>query len=262
MAANAVTLDLPAESATMSTAAQYLNASLDSNDNSIENVSFYYRPVSGTGAWTLIGYKANTTNAQTTFNTTWNSIGVIDNNNSEINATAHDIAEDHVSTDASIKVIIDNGDPTATWSSTSVTNGIVTKYSVPFIAGIDADATIGVTNCTAWLATGGTAQDMTATANACSEEYAVEDFGITANGVYSLKIMVTDANADSTNTSIKIIELALLGSGTGPSDYLNGEDDGVIEGDEGIGDTTILQEKNIIVRVWNKIIEFFKGIFK
>jgi len=258
-AANAITLTLPAESATMTSATQYLNASLDSNDDSIENISFYYRPVSGTGAWTLIGYKENTTDTQTTFNATWDSTSVIDNNNSEINATAMDIANDHVSTDASIKVIIDNGDPTAAWSSSTI-DGIIVKYGTSFTTGITADSTIGVKNCTIFLGSG-TAQEMTATANACSESYAAEDFGITANGEYDMIITVTDANADKTNTSTRTVTVATLASG-GTESAMENIDEEQTEDDTTIGTTDTLPEKNFIIKIWDKIVEFFNRIFK
>jgi len=254
-AANAITLDLPAESATMSTATQYLNASLDSNDHEIENISFYYRPVSGTGTWTLIGYAENTTNAQTTFNATWDATGVIDNNNSEINATASDVANAHVSTDSSVKVIIDNGDPTAAWSTASVASGIKLGKIATFTAAINADNTIGITNCTIFLGSG-TAQDMTAVGNACTASYTAEDFSISDNGIYDMIITATDANADTTNTSTRTFEV-ILPAGGGIVLYNE-----VIEDDGAIEDGIIPSEKNIITRILDKIIEFFKKIFK
>lgn len=256
-AANTITLDTPAANGITSTTSQYLNSSLDSNDHSIENISFYYRPVSGTGVWTLIGYTVNTTNAQTTFNSTWDTTSFIDATNYELNATASDITNAHISTDSSTGVKIDNGDPTATWSTSSVTNAMKTGKSVPFTAAIDADNTIGITNCTIFLGSG-TAQNMTGSGNACSASYTAEDFGITANGIYNMIIMATDANANSTNTSTRTFEIVTPTSGGGTRHIAT------IKSDEVIEDTTdeiIPPEKNIIVKMLDKIIDFFKGLF-
>ncbi len=205
-AANTITLLSPAQDQFTSGSTFLLNTSLDTNSANVTNVTFYYK--TDGGAWTLIGRVINTSAQQLAFNRTFASTALTDRNNMTFNATGANITGAIITEDTSTGVQINNGVPTVTFSSASIGSSGQVRISDSFTLGIDADATIGINNCT--VAMNSVTIALTATANACTSPFLASNFSIIQPSAseFTATFTATDDNNNATSNTrlFKIIE--------------------------------------------------------
>ena len=216
-AANTVTLVTPAADATANTTTQLLNATLDTNSLNLTIANFFY--TSG-GVNTSIATVTNST--ELNFNTTWDTTAIDDINNIVVwvNVSNNTYTNDFTgSMDSSTGVDIDNGNPTATLTSGSITSVYIAASDDYFTLGLNADNAIGISSCLAYFtdAENGEVSSyaISASANACSSSVLVPDtIGLTKGQTYNSLIQATDGNGDTTNSSVRILKVASTGGTT------------------------------------------------
>src|SRR3972149_8424535 len=148
-AVNTVTLNLPAQDASISGATYILSASLDTNDFNLTNGTFFY---SNGASNVTIGSTANGT--ATVFNLTWDTTTIVDVDNYVlwVNITNSTYSGDYTgSLDSSTGVDIDNGNPTVTLSSNHFSDLTNVRKSQTFTVAGNADSTIGVSSCVVYF---------------------------------------------------------------------------------------------------------------
>ncbi|NOZ47388.1 MAG: hypothetical protein GXO79_11490 [Chlorobi bacterium] len=219
-ATNVITVATPAAAASISGSAYTITATLDSNDGNVTNVSIYYQSP-GASTWNLIATVQNTSTAQTSFSTTWDTTAFVDDNDYTINATAPSAAGT-TSTDTSTGVDIDNGNPTATLSSATFTTNKQRFGAQTFSMGLNADATIGISSCIIYCTdtNNGNVYSTTASvsANACSNTTLTpKTFSLVKARAYNCLVQATDGNGDSTNSSSRLLTYVVESSGHNPS---------------------------------------------
>lgn len=123
MAANTPTLNTPAASKYTSGSAYVVNVTLDTNTLNITNATFYYKTL--TGGWTLIGDVVNTTANRLEWSTTFDTTSIVDQEGMTFNVTMTNASADPipVSADTSLTVKNNNGNPSATFSSSTFASG-------------------------------------------------------------------------------------------------------------------------------------------
>lgn len=250
LADNTVTLETPAASAGI-TGTYVLNATVDTNSLNLTNATFYYK-ITG-GSWILIASVKNQSGLS--FNYTWVSTGIVDAENAVFNVTIQNesTGKGVITEDTSTGVDVDNGFPTATLSSSSLAdNAKVTISSGVFDFSIDADSTIGITNCTFWI--GSSSLNIDSSGNACSDSVlTTNNFSGLSAGYYDYLITATDNNANKTNSSTRTIELVAQGGGGGKYLYVEGIAEDIIS------DVTV-PSKNIFLRAIDWIGNLFRVI--
>jgi len=210
-AANTITLDAPAQDASIS-GTYSINSTLDSNTLNITSVEFFYKI--GAGSWVSVGTTTNTSAAQVTFNKSFDTTSIIDDDDLTFNATASN-ETGAVTSDTSTGVDIDNTNPTATWGSSAIAGTISFRPSESWIIQTEVDSN-GVDSCTIFI--GSSSDTISASGNICSKTYTAISFGIDT-GVHTAIIQVHDGNEDLTNSSSRqlIIDSEASGSSSRPS---------------------------------------------
>jgi len=246
--ANDVTLTLPAQDASIS-GSYVLSADLDTNTLNMTSATFFYETG---GVNTTIGTTPNETATQ--FNYTWVTTDLIDVNDYTIwvnvsNATAM------VTSDPSTGVDIDNGNPTATWSSASFIDNLALISSTTITLGLDADSSIGISSCKVYFTNSKTnvasTKDISASGNACTNTTTPASESLGVNEVYTVVIEATDGNDDKVNSSSRTLRVTPVSAGGGGSTTL------VI--DDGVPSDKI---SNFFTRIIDSIKNFFGNFFK
>lgn len=225
LAANTITVQAPRSNVTVGGASVLLNSTFDTQSANVSNVSFYYR-ASSTSTWTLIAdiyQSAGGNNASITFNTTWDTSGLLDSRSYVINATGRN-STGTVSSAANHSIRTDNGVPTASFSSDSPYNFQAFNNGQSFTVGLAADATRGISNCTATLA--GNTIELNATSNSCSRSVTNTDFSISSEDENTLYLTAYDDNGNQTNSSTRTVTIYFksgggLGGGGGSTPAAN-----------------------------------------
>ena len=263
LGANAITLNTPAASASISGTTYILNGTLDTNTINITNATFYYKIDSG--SWVEIGSVVNTTVGQLNYTYSWDTSSIVDTSNMTFNISAINTTGVQVTTDTSTGVLINNGVPTATYASTSLATATQLYLDTSFTFAVDADNTIGIENCTYYI--GSTTKTVTASGEACSTAYTPSSFGVTTAGDYSYLITVTDDNGNQTNTSSRTIQIygTNTNSGSGGTGIIQSVDNTPTNIDAttgtGAGAGTTTTESNVFVRFFSAIGNFFTKLF-
>ncbi len=162
-AAQSINITNPVNTSNLSTATQYLNASILGVDGTslVGNVTFYYQPWSylNNASWILIAVVTNTSSNQSTFNSTWDTTAIADGKNYTLNASArrYGDADAFNGTTRRSNMTIDNTPPTiVVYSNATLTaylNGTIkqstTAASNKTTLNISiTDATVGLLNST------------------------------------------------------------------------------------------------------------------
>ena len=214
-AANTINITHPAQDASIS-GTYVLSATLDTNTLNLTRANFYYYDTS----WHLIA--ANVSNITTTmFNYSWVTTAFVDVNNWVINVTVSNQTYAIQTTDNSTGVDIDNGDPTASWSSTSISNNYDILGTTTFTLGLSADSTIGISSCTIFCtdAVNSTIYVTTTTTsgNACSNTTLTPaGFPLAPARAYNCLVEAIDGNSDKTNSSSRLLTYKVAETGTLP----------------------------------------------
>lgn len=250
-----ITLQTPAESASLAGAAQMLNSTIENpaGDAGPYNVSFYYQ-VAGESTWTLISTVTNTSANQASFNTTWDTTAIVDQLNLTINATSRDLVNAINSSSATLLHPLDNGNPTATLSSSTFTNEKNVFVDDSFTVGLDADATIGISSCLVYFTNENdnsvTTKVVSASANACATTTNAEDESLGIHN-YGVIMEATDANSNKTNSSERRLFVTSRGGGGGIA----------ISQTQFVGDTGLDRAQSSIGNVSESIRNFIVNIF-
>jgi len=261
--ANTLVFNLPNATVqqNMSGATWKLNASFDTNDESLGNITYWYRLAVGTGAWTLINNVTQIGNATDNYNVTWTISGLgVDRQNIEINATARNFTNDFNSFQSkNVTVHLDNGDPTATISSNSFVDNTNVIRNTSFTFGV-ADATIGISSCNLYFTNQANntiiTQAVTAVSNNCSYLTDASSMSLAIDEKYNVRMEATDGNGDKANSSARAIKVTVASGGGGGGSAVKQ----TILGDEsGTGAGTSIGQA--ISNFVNGIINFFKGLF-
>jgi hypothetical protein len=248
-ALSVVTLTTPAADASISGSTQMLNATLDSSDGTVYNVSLYYM-APGTSTWTLIATVQNDSANDIMFNTTWDTTAFVDDDDYILNATAREIDNSVNSTDNNTGIDIDNGNPTSALAANHIHDGYKVGTGDTFQVAIDADATIGISSCIAFATNTGNstvlAQSISASGNACSTSYTPATFGFVQGETYTLAVQATDGNGDNINSSTRSIKYMSSGEviqvSTGDGEAVKGAITGAFD-----------KIRNAITNFFNKI---------
>lgn len=250
-AANTITLDTPAQDASISGSTYTLNATLDSNTQTITNVTFFYDDGSSN---TTIGTNNTASGTATEFTFTWDTTAINDVNNLIVWANASNSSGSYTNLDSSTGVDIDNGNPTATLSSSTFATEAEVNTEETFNVGLDADASIGISSCLVYYTNDITneisTQSVSASANACSTSTTPSDQSLAEGDSFTVVMEATDGNSDKTNSSSRILRISSSGGGGNPGVSVQQTIKGAA------GETT-----NILSNIFNKIINFFKNIF-
>jgi hypothetical protein len=247
--ANTITLTLPAENDSIS-GNYVLSADLDTNDANITSATFFYND--GTSNVT-IGTTANDTETQ--FNYTWATTSLVDVNDWNIWVNCTNETGILISEDSSTGVDIDNGNPTATLSSSTFSDETSLVSSTSFTIGLDADSTIGISSCKVYFIDESgtiTTKSVSASANACSTSTTASAESLSINEQYSVYMEATDGNGDSTNATARTLIVTPSSGGGGSSAVKQS-----IIGDDSVSET----KTNPITIFINTIINFFKNLF-
>ena len=264
--ANTLVFNLPNATVqqNMSGATWKLNASFDTNDESLGNITYWYRLAVGTGAWTLINNVTQIGNATDNYNVTWTISGLgVDRQNIEINATARNTTETSVVSliSKNVTVHLDNGDPTATISSNSFVDNTNVIRNTSFTFGV-ADATIGISSCLLSFTNQANntiiTQSVSAVSNNCSYLTDASSMSLAIDEKYNVRMEATDGNGDKANSSARAIKVTVAsgggGGGSAVKQTILGDESGTGTGvSGGIGQA--------ISNFVNGIINFFKGLF-
>ena len=251
MADNSVIFNTPANDTSISGATYLINASLDASSFKYINATFYYKI--GAGSWVSIATVQNDTELQ--FQTIFDTTTLVDTSNMIFNVTLRN-ATGYMTSNISSSIELDNGNPTATLSSSHLED-ITKLYSdTSFTFGIDADTDIGIESCTAYIGT--TTKSLTASAEACSQSYTPSSFGVSA-GDYSYFIQVFDGNNNQTNSSSRNLMVYSTTSQGGGSSQLALESQQDKPTEQQVGTPN---GDNMVTRFINSIVDFFKNLFK
>lgn len=260
-AQSVVTLDAPATDAVITGSTANLSASLNNNGDNVTTLRFYYRNDSHTGGWTLIDSVSNTSAQQIAFNITWDTTAFWDDNNIEFNVTAENSSGNIIlTTGLAANISIDNGLPTATYSSDSLEQyGSFNIQGGSFLLGLVADNTIGITNCTVTI--NSNVITMTATDNVCSLSLLASNFSITTAGEYTYTIDAIDANNNHTNTTTRQFNAYLLTGGGGGGGEEPSEEIAQEETDPFASIASGRDFKTSISDFFGGIMDFFRRLF-
>ena len=208
----------------MKTATQNISFILDANNNNFDNASFYY--TSDGENWVVIGNVSNKTANALVWSTTFSTTGFLDSdsiyqfNISMTNQTYQSgMAAATAGTNAlSSNISVDNGQPTATFYVSQFQNSYSARKNDIFKWGLDADSTIGITNCSLiFINTGNNSmvtRNIVSSGNSCSNETSTPtNFGLPLGETYTARIQATDANGNSTNSTDRtLITIGTTGS--------------------------------------------------
>lgn len=227
----------------------------------IGNVTWYYQPWSyqNNGSWILIGTTENTTANQSVFTRAWSTL-TLDFANYTINATAKNYDASVNSTNITGNVTIENGAPSASWSTaslTSVTDGYNAYSGTSFTVGTSAESTTGAVSCLIYATDlqNSTVISTTSTmsSDACSNATITpQSYPLVKGRAYNLLTQVTDGNGNKTNSSNRRVNYL---SGTAGAGGSSGADTGagtiqnIISGGGSGG-------------FWTSMGNFFKSVFK
>ena len=212
-AANTLTFNTPVTGGDVSTDTQVVNASLDTNTLSIMNVSYWYAIATAPTTWIFIKNVSLIGNKTDNFNITWDASSAtlgVDDNYYVLNATAWNTT-DYVTGD-NISINLNNGNPTATLSSSTIHNNYIAGKDDPFVIGLAADSTIGISFCNAsFINTRNSSivkiTELTVSSNACSNT-TVRANGLLAEGEsYLMSVEATDGNNDKINSSTRLLKV-------------------------------------------------------
>jgi len=252
-AGNEVTLLTPAASETISGATYILNSSVDTNTLNLTNATYYYS-IDGT-TWVYITSLLNTT-SELIFNTTWDSTGVVDSIGLTFNVT---IANESgvVTTGTSATVNIDNGEPTATWASSSPANDFNILNMDTFTAALDADSTIGIENCTVTI--NSQTQSITGVGEACSATYNLRSsFEVTTAGTYAWTITAIDANGNETASSSRNLKVLITPGGGSSGTSADVSDGNGLVQQTFLDDDVAPKGENWFTKMVDAVVNFFK----
>lgn len=196
-------LDTPLSGFTVTGATYQLNANFDSNALETVNATFTYK-VGDSGTPVLIGLVENVTDDQVAFNITWNTIDIVDTSNIIINVTSRN-ATALTASNFTIDIQINNGVPTSTLASTSLLDNSQLYLDGNMTMSIDADATIGIQNCTVYVSSTKN-QSITGVGEACYTEYTPTSFGL-SGGDYTYYIIARDDNGNTTNSATRTFQV-------------------------------------------------------
>ena len=266
--ANVLTINVPTKGTDISGTTAVLNATFDTNTLSYTNVTWWYRTTPGTGAWTLISNVSQLANATDNYNVTFDTTSFVDADDTiEFNATARNTTNDINSLiSKNVTVNINNGNPTATISSSTFSDNLGLIVNTTFIFGIDADATIGISSCKLYFTNQGnnalTTKSVTAVANNCSVSTTASTESLGVNDAYNVRMEATDGNGDKTNSSSRALRVtpASGGGGGGGSSSSTTQDNGDDTG-TGAGTGTSGGIGQAISNFFNGIVNFFKNLF-
>lgn len=263
-----LTLETPAESASLSGGAQMLNATIENpaGDLGPYNVSFYYQ-ASGASSWTLISTVTNTSANQASFNTTWDTTAITDQLNLTINATSRDYTNALNSSAATRSHPLDNGNPTASFSSATFNDDYERFGTQTFTLGLAADSTIGISSCTIFCtdSTNSTVYSTTTTtsANACSNtSITPSNFPLPSSRGYNCLVQAMDANTNKTNSSTRLIRYVLEedGSPVAATSATQGQRN-VLQSILGSGSSSVGGFFDTIGQSIRNVFSWIKGIF-
>ncbi|MBU1027937.1 MAG: hypothetical protein KKF48_02730 [Nanoarchaeota archaeon] len=250
--ANTITLITPAQDGEVS-GSYVLNATLDTNTFNITSATFFYYDGSSN---VTIGTTTNQT--PTNFNYTWVSTALVDVNNYVIWVNCTNQTGLLTSADSSTGVDIDNGNPTASFSTASFSDNTAMVSTTSLVFGLTADSTIGISSCIGYFTSADsgtvTTTSMTTSANACTNTSTPSTLSLGINEVYSVTIQATDGNGDQTNATARTLRITPASGGGG-----GGGSSAVKQSIIGDGDTTT--SGNVISNFFNSIINWFKGLF-
>jgi len=233
---------------------------LDSNTANITMANFSYR-LDGTQNWVMIGINITNETANT-FNITFDTTTIVDQRNWTLNITTFDGASGTITSDVVLTVHTSNGVPTATWSSASITNNTHIVPDETFTMGLDADATIGIENCTFYVST--QTSSVSGVAEACSTTFNIDTNypNFPQNTLYDILITAIDSNGNETNSSTRSFYLDPRPVGGGVTTTPQAEIEDEVE--DGIPTE---EKENIISRIgtsisnsFNSIINWFKNL--
>lgn len=213
-AADTITLINPAQDASISGSTYILNATLDSNTLNLTSAEFFYDDGSSN---TSIAIVTNVTN--TLFNTTWDTTAINDVDDLTVWVNVTDYVGAAETMDSSTGVDIDNGNPTAGFSSATIHNNAQKYETQIFTIGLAADNTIGISSCIIFLTDRDTSSVTSATtttsANACSNTtLSPSALSLVAGHGYNFLVQATDGNGDQTNSSSRIIGFVVQEDGS------------------------------------------------
>ena len=202
--ANTLTINIPSAD-TLISGTQVITGDLDTNTLNVTNAWFNLMFENGTNV-TLALYQFNVTDTQ--FNFSFVTSDFVDDGVITLWATAsNETPTSAINTTAYLTGIsIDNGNPTATFSSASANYGYRAKLTETLTYGADADNSIGISSCRVIFTNkeDNTIVDTgtTLTGYACANTSIVlNDIGLSKGGIYDVVIQATDGNGNRTNTT-------------------------------------------------------------
>lgn len=250
-----ITIETPLDSARLSGEAQMLNATIEAPTGAIYNVTFYHNQ---SGSLTAIGTVTNTSDAQASFNTTFDTTSLTDVDGVIINATARNILNQEVSSVTTTGHPWDNGNPTATISSATFSDGKNVGFDETYTVGLSADSTIGISSCLVYYYNRATSvlagtQAISASANACSASTTPESQSLITSNNYDVYVQATDGNGNQTNATSRILRVPSKGGSGGGSAGASIRTSGInVE-----GDTAQERLSNFFENVGDKFSNFF-----
>lgn len=274
-AVNSLTFNSPSNAGTINGTLLGLNASLDTNSANITNISYYYRNNSGAGDWTLIAEFniSDSSIAIDGFNTTFDTTSLYDTFDLEFNVTTRNSTGTVMNWSLIGNITIDNGRPTATLSTNTITNTDDIRNPASFIIGLASDTTIGIRNCTVNM--NGVKIDIISSNNvSCEGTFIPSNFSITSEGNYAFNVTAIDGGSNITNSTSRVITIYFStnvgGLGGAASSVVIQPEDAEVEGDvvspDGTTQTTVgtgapSTEGNFIMRFFRSIGDFFRRLF-
>lgn len=244
-AANTITLDIPAASATVG-GSLVLSASLDTNTLNITNASFFYRI--GAGSWVTINNSVGNLTL-TVFNVTFDTTSIVDVDDMTFNVSVHNSTSSDISQDVSASVTINNTSPSVTFSSSTFSNEDGYVSGRQFVVGTSTDSN-GLDWCNVTVE--GSSQIFAAAANACSSSaFSPSTFSLSAGTLYTLTMEVFDGNNDTTSITRSIY----VDTGGGMTDVT--DDDSTTPRDTSSGET----KTNPVKAFFQSIADFFRRLF-
>ena len=211
--ANTITLISPATNGGYTPNAT-ISATMDTNYINVENVTFYYRTVSGTGAWTRIGAMLNTTINQTIWNTTLDIYSLDDSPNYEFNATAiNATGKNSATADTNTGIDLDNGLPTVSWNASSQADASTINCGGSFELMVAPDQVVGIQNCTFTFPT--KSFIVTGSANNCSRLFSLSEAGL-ESGDRTYYVIGYDGNGNNTQSTSRTLTALSCGGSASP----------------------------------------------
>jgi len=253
LAANTVTLVTPAQDASISGSTYKLNATLDTNTLNLTRATFYYD--TGSANVTIANNVSNF--SATSFNVTWDTTGIVDVNNYVIWVNVTNETGVPQTTDSSTGVDIDNGNPTATWSSSSIVNNQQTLGSDSLTFGLAADSTIGISSCSI-ICTDATNSSVSSTgttvsANACTNSTTLASFPLPSKRAYNCVVQATDGNGDKTNSTSRLLTYIVAESGGSAPSSRAGTLNSIVSGGASASSSFFTGVADFFKLVWDTI---------